>query len=705
MRRVLVVLVSAVMLAWVIPPAAAASPPGKPGLVTAPADGSVVARWTPAKANGSAVRSYEVSFRKFLPRTKTWSRWSTAVVSGSARAKRYITKNGTDVQVRVRARNASGVGPWAGPRTQRAGVPGAVPGTRVVAGEQQATVSWSTPAPNGSAVTRYRVYRRAYVAGAWSSWTSVLVAASARSRTITGLVDGRKHQFYVRASNRWGTGTGGTIVTTTPTDVAPRAVTGLSLAKKSWSKVSLSWTNPAIPDLASVQVRRWEGTVAPTSLDVKSYVVPTSAPTASSVTDIGLVDETTYSYSVFVVDKGGKVSPPTSITVVTQKLPPPPAVAMVRSVLPEMTGALYTPENEGRGYVAFSVTAATDGEGEVTITLPPITYVEGNPYSPGALTSTFQAVQTTDPTAFGYISATNSSCRSAEIISFTPSEVPADQPITIAYDCPVGGELLLNVYPQLGWRGVNDENPQFQSPDPNDVYTFPVSAKVGGVQVSLPSPALDVVSYPVILSSVPDAINITRPLLLTELVLNGDGTGGDFSGAGFDAAGRPFTASSEFIGGVALDSSGQPMPGLTPVIGDPTSFIAGRTIQTSLTFGGCELVGCQNVIGSVTIAAQSGVLYAKETGEPIRGATFFVSAFDMGYAGGEYAARVCTSFGGTYLPLFIDRDYQWGCEGVPPGLVPDFVARARQPDVCSSTAVDLFPPIAYCVNSSLLSPK
>lgn len=91
------------------------------------------------------------------------------------------------------------------------------------------------------------------------------------------------------------------------TDVyAPGPVTGLTVAAVGATSVSLRWVNSVAPDLQGVAIRRKQGPVAPTSLD--DGVVVAVNPTDQAVTDSGLDQLTTYSYSVFMVDAAGNVS-------------------------------------------------------------------------------------------------------------------------------------------------------------------------------------------------------------------------------------------------------------------------------------------------------------------------------------------------------------------------------------------------------------
>lgn len=100
------------------------------------------------------------------------------------------------------------------------------------------------------------------------------------------------------------------------TDVYPPGPgSGLTVTDVGPSNTSLRWTNSLAPDLQSVAVRRKQGNTAPKALD-DGKVVPVAA-SWKHATDSGLLHNTTYSYSVFMVDSAGNASAPISTTVRT----------------------------------------------------------------------------------------------------------------------------------------------------------------------------------------------------------------------------------------------------------------------------------------------------------------------------------------------------------------------------------------------------
>ena len=84
----------------------------------------------------------------------------------------------------------------------------------VTPGNSQATITWTNPATNGSAITAFKVEKSTDN----SSWTvvSTAVSSSATSYIFTGLTNGVPIYLRVSATNAAGTGTASTSVTTTP---------------------------------------------------------------------------------------------------------------------------------------------------------------------------------------------------------------------------------------------------------------------------------------------------------------------------------------------------------------------------------------------------------------------------------------------------------------------------------------------------------
>ena len=119
--------------------------------------------------------------------------------------------NQRSYQVRVRARNSDGWGPWsAASNGTPLGVADAPAGLSSVSGNNQLALSWSAPANNGGyAITDYDIQYRALTGQTWGSWTDWQASTvSAATSTIinSGVVNGTKYQARVRAVNSAGDG-------------------------------------------------------------------------------------------------------------------------------------------------------------------------------------------------------------------------------------------------------------------------------------------------------------------------------------------------------------------------------------------------------------------------------------------------------------------------------------------------------------------
>jgi chitodextrinase len=308
-------------------PAAAATTPGRPGSFTvASRDGKVVASWSAAAKNGARVTKYQVASARYIDVDGgRWSAFRTVTLASGARSRSVSFVNGSLVAVKVRAYNSRGWGPWT--RTVRitVGLPAPVPGTRAVAGNARVDVTWSAANGNGSPVTNYWVYKRAYVSGTWSSWDYYSVPGSDRSAVARQLTNGRLYQFYVVARSSRGLGPAGAVVSARPVappdTTPPDPVTNLAVTDRTSSSIELTWSTPATPDLASVVVRRALGGTPPANPTAGEAVTLTN-PKADTVVDAGLSPGTTYSYALFTRDTSGNTTT-TPATVTDTTLPPP----------------------------------------------------------------------------------------------------------------------------------------------------------------------------------------------------------------------------------------------------------------------------------------------------------------------------------------------------------------------------------------------
>ena len=155
--------------------------------------------WTPPASNGgSAITNYVVT-----PFIGAVAQASTEVGNVTTTPITGLT-NGTSYTFKVAAKNAIGTGvqSTASNAVTPATLPGAPTGVSAVAGNAQATVSWTPPASNGgSAITNYVV--TPFIGAVAQASTEV---GNVTTTPITGLTNGTSYTFKVAAKNAIGTG-------------------------------------------------------------------------------------------------------------------------------------------------------------------------------------------------------------------------------------------------------------------------------------------------------------------------------------------------------------------------------------------------------------------------------------------------------------------------------------------------------------------
>ncbi|MEJ5945763.1 S8 family serine peptidase [Pseudokineococcus basanitobsidens] len=150
--------------------------------------------------------------------------------------------NGLGYEVRVRATNAGGAGPWAATVVARpATTPSAPVRPAVRDGDRSGVVSWSPPSSHGgSAVTGYEVLVRG------KGQPDQRFATTSRSVTVKGLVNGLGYEVSVRARNARGLGPAATVVARPRTlPSAPRSPSAVSGSSKTSARtVEVRWSAP-----------------------------------------------------------------------------------------------------------------------------------------------------------------------------------------------------------------------------------------------------------------------------------------------------------------------------------------------------------------------------------------------------------------------------------------------------------------------------
>ncbi len=298
--------------------------PGSPGVPAAKAgDRSASLTWSaPAADGGSPVTSYLVTpyvGGVAQPAQDTGSSATSYTVTGLV--------NGAAVTFTVSARNAVGAGPASGASSPvtPAALPGQPTNVTAVAGNRSASVTWTAPASNGSAVTGYVV---STVAGA--SRISTTTAPGTTSVVVSGLVNGTSYSVTVAAVNAVGTGLPSTAVAVAPGAV-PGAPTGVNATRGNKS-VTLSWTAPA------------DNGRPITGYVVTPYVLGVALPSRStggpgtSFTVTGLANGTPYAFSVAAVNAMGtgptsaRTAAVTPVAGLTVAMAPMPSITLKKNV-------------------------------------------------------------------------------------------------------------------------------------------------------------------------------------------------------------------------------------------------------------------------------------------------------------------------------------------------------------------------------------
>ena len=161
-------------------------------------------------------------------------------------------KIGTTYYFTVKALNARGVGaPSKQVSTTAATAPGAPGSLAAKSGSGAATLTWKAPtSTGGSAITGYSIFKGTVKGGESATPVNAKpLPATTRSYTVTGLTDGTKYYFIVRAHNAVAVGAASGEASATPATV-PSAPASLT-ATAGNASVKLAWTAPAFNDSGS----------------------------------------------------------------------------------------------------------------------------------------------------------------------------------------------------------------------------------------------------------------------------------------------------------------------------------------------------------------------------------------------------------------------------------------------------------------------
>ena len=261
-------------------------PPAAPTDVSATSgNGQANVSWTaPVFTGGADITSYTVTSSPggFYAVSSTTSATVTGLTNGTAYTFRVIATNIAGSSDYSTA--SSAITPYT--------VPGTPTGVSAVAGANSATISWTAPSSNGSAITGYTIRS---VFGGFSATAS----GTATSATVTGLTALTSYTFTVVATNAAGnSNTSSTSSSVTPYGV-PGAPTGIS-AVAGPGQATISWTAPASNGGSTI--------TGYTVTSVFGGFSATVSGTTTSTIITGLTGGTGYTFRVVATNAAGNSS-------------------------------------------------------------------------------------------------------------------------------------------------------------------------------------------------------------------------------------------------------------------------------------------------------------------------------------------------------------------------------------------------------------
>jgi Ca2+-binding RTX toxin-like protein len=409
----------------------AASVSGAPSNVVATASaganatGSATVTWTAPAAAASPTTSFTVVVRDGSTVVQTITGIAATATS------RTVTGlvNGTTYTLSVSAVNALGAGPegTSNAVTPR-GLPGAPTGVVATAGNASAVVNWVAPASDGgSPITSYTVVVRR---GATVVSTNT-VAATLRTFTATGLTNGAAHTLSVNAVNAFGNSTVVASNAVTPVGGLPgaaRTVTATATTGATTTgSATVNWLAP-LPN-GSAAITSYTVVVRAGATVVRT--VTGIAPTATSSTQAGLVNGTTYTLSVNAVNAVG-AGPATASNAVTPiGLPGTPTGVTATAGNASATVNWVAPSNGGSALIRYQIQAVRGGVvvGTVSTVGTPTTRLITGLLNGAAYTFRVQAVNAQGTGAF------------SAPVTVTPRTVPGAPVIGTAASGVAGGAV------------------------------------------------------------------------------------------------------------------------------------------------------------------------------------------------------------------------------------------------------------------------
>ena len=227
---------------WVLGrPATTPAPPNSPTLT--PGNRQLYVAWDkPPNDGGAPIHGYDIQYSN--DNGSTWNSWS---LSADSQHLFHTTitglHNGSTYDVRVRAQNNQGDGPWSTSATaQPVGAPAAPARPTLTPDNKNLHVSWDVPSHDGGApISSYDIQYSSDNGSTWDEW-DLSINSQSQQATITGLQNGVIYHVQVRASNSQGHGAWSVAALDRPAGI-PSAPTRLTVTPRP-NQLEVSWDHP-----------------------------------------------------------------------------------------------------------------------------------------------------------------------------------------------------------------------------------------------------------------------------------------------------------------------------------------------------------------------------------------------------------------------------------------------------------------------------
>ncbi|QQZ61645.1 cadherin-like beta sandwich domain-containing protein [Paenibacillus sonchi] len=337
-----------------------------PPVMAAPTagDAAVTLKWTPV----SGATGYKV-FASTVPGT-----YGTALATLGPAADSYSAAgltNGTTYYFVVKAVNGGGDSAASAEvsATPQAPAPGAPVVQAVTAGDGQVHLVWAPV----SGATGYNVYTST-TSGEYGAAAGT-VAAAVYSYDAVGLTNGTTYYFVVKAVNGGGDSTASAEVSATPQVPAPGAPL-LQTAVPGNGTVSLNWEPAAGASGYTVYQSTVPGNYDQPAGTVAGSVYSYNAP--------GLINGTTYYFTVKAANPGGGSALSNEVSATPRTVPAAPAILSTTAGDGQVTVAFAAPaDNGGSSVTSYEITASPGGS-VTTASASPVTVtglVNGTAYT------------------------------------------------------------------------------------------------------------------------------------------------------------------------------------------------------------------------------------------------------------------------------------------------------------------------------------